>query len=217
MVERWTPQRRRELTRTALLDAAAEVFARRGFDAATLEEVAETAGYTRGAIYRNFSGKEELFFAVFERFNETVLEGFASLLSAGTDLDLSSLVERWSSTRDRQTHLYILDLEFRLSALRNPQLKRRFARHRRRTIEMISELISKFASESGLSLPIPAPVLADVILSASDGLLQADQLHDVEMDRFGTFVEILAPVFGITDSGKPKPRRRRTPQPKSKG
>ena len=49
-VERWTPERRRELTRTALIEAAAQVFARRGFYGASLDEIAETAGFTRGAI-----------------------------------------------------------------------------------------------------------------------------------------------------------------------
>src|SRR5436309_8046773 len=72
-VERWTPERRRELTRTALVDAAAEVFARRGFHDASLDEIAETAGFTRGAIYKNFGIKEELFYAVGERQNELTL------------------------------------------------------------------------------------------------------------------------------------------------
>ena len=66
MVEKLTPARRRELTRAALLDAAASVFAQRGFEGASLDEIAEAAGFTRGAIYKNFDGKEDLFFAVFD-------------------------------------------------------------------------------------------------------------------------------------------------------
>src|SRR5438270_14084196 len=67
MVDKLTPERRRELTRTTLIDAAADVFAKRGFHFASLDEIAETAGFTRGAIYKNFENKEELFFAVIER------------------------------------------------------------------------------------------------------------------------------------------------------
>ena len=62
-VEKWTPERRRQLTRDTLIEAAAAVFARRGFHGASLDEIAETAGFTRGAIYKNFADKEDLFFA----------------------------------------------------------------------------------------------------------------------------------------------------------
>src|SRR5215218_9896443 len=83
VTERLTPARRRELTRDALLDAAASVFAQRGFHGASLDEIAETAGFTRGAIYKNFGGKEELFLGVMSRLNERSLKEFGELLPAG--------------------------------------------------------------------------------------------------------------------------------------
>src|SRR4051795_10735510 len=76
-VERWTPERRRELTRTTLIAAAAEVFGRRGFEGASLEEIAETAGFTRGAIYKTFGNKEELFFAVSDQDFATKVQAFS--------------------------------------------------------------------------------------------------------------------------------------------
>src|SRR5919202_3075808 len=66
-----TTRNRRELkqerTRAQLLDAAAEVFARRGYHVATLEEVAAEAGYTKGAVYSNFESKEALFLALVDQ------------------------------------------------------------------------------------------------------------------------------------------------------
>jgi AcrR family transcriptional regulator len=53
-------------TRAQLLDAALRVFLRRGFHAASLDEIAEEAGYTTGAVYSNFKGKEDLFLAVLD-------------------------------------------------------------------------------------------------------------------------------------------------------
>src|SRR5205807_10231391 len=89
VVEKLTPERRRALTRTTLIDAAADVFARRGFHAASLEEIAEAAGFTRGAIYKNFENKEELFFAVIERRIDAQLSRFREVLredrAAATD------------------------------------------------------------------------------------------------------------------------------------
>src|ERR1700752_4485412 len=84
-IQRLTPERRRELTRTALVEAAAEVFARRGFEGASLEEIAEVAGFTRGAIYSNFGSKDELMLAVVERYNQNLVDAFSQSLAEGRD------------------------------------------------------------------------------------------------------------------------------------
>jgi TetR/AcrR family transcriptional regulator, transcriptional repressor of aconitase len=57
----------RARTRADLLDAAARVFAAQGYHAASVDQVAEAAGYTKGAVYSNFSSKEELFLELLER------------------------------------------------------------------------------------------------------------------------------------------------------
>src|SRR5437667_6210594 len=99
--EKWTPERRRELTRSALVDSAAELFAKRGFHAASLDDIAEAAGFTRGAIYSNFESKEELFFAVLERHVNTGLQAFARLMEQsggpGT-MDTSAIANAWRET-----------------------------------------------------------------------------------------------------------------------
>ena len=60
---------RRGRTRERLLDAAYDVFAEQGVHVATVEQITERAGFTRGAFYSNFTTKEELFFALMEREN----------------------------------------------------------------------------------------------------------------------------------------------------
>src|ERR671921_1323508 len=57
---------RQRRTREDLLDAATRLFAARGFGGASIDEIASAAGYTSGAIYANFSGKEDLFLSAFE-------------------------------------------------------------------------------------------------------------------------------------------------------
>src|SRR6202790_5804415 len=70
---------RTEATRRKLLAAADRIFARDGFEAARLEDIASGAGYTRGAFYANFESKEDIFFALFE---EWVRERIESLTNA---------------------------------------------------------------------------------------------------------------------------------------
>src|SRR5688500_5424687 len=72
-----TPDRRRAMTREHLLEAAARIFSRDGFHGASLDDIAATAGFTKGAVYSNFKSKEDLLLALMdqhmtEQFDEIV-------------------------------------------------------------------------------------------------------------------------------------------------
>ena len=65
--KRLTREESKEVTRMRLIEAAERLFIRRGFDDASVEEISETAGYSRGAFYSNFDNKEQVFLAVIDR------------------------------------------------------------------------------------------------------------------------------------------------------
>ena len=135
-VEKWTPERRRQRTREALLDAAATVFAERGFHGASLDEIAATAGYTRGAIYKHFADKEELLHEVCVRLNERTFAEFDELPSGSDWLDtadLPAVTAQWASMVERDTEFRVVMLEFQLHAYRNPDLRERALAFARRT------------------------------------------------------------------------------------
>ena len=73
-VNRRTQAQRREATRTALIAAARELFAARGYAGVGTEEIVQRAGVTRGALYHHFSGKDDLFSAVYERVEQELTE-----------------------------------------------------------------------------------------------------------------------------------------------
>src|SRR5438093_937347 len=75
-VRKLTPEMRREQTRAYLLEAAAAVFAARGFHGASLDEIAEAAGFTKGAIYSHFQSKADLFLALQKERQDAMLEQF---------------------------------------------------------------------------------------------------------------------------------------------
>ncbi|AIY46665.1 TetR/AcrR family transcriptional regulator [Mycolicibacterium fortuitum] len=174
MAERWTKQRRLEHTRNVLLDAAEEVFARKGFEGAALEDIAEVGGYTRGAIYSHFGSKAELFLAVVERQREQFLDGFADVIATFhrlEDLDADELGDRWrdlvaAEGPDRA----VLGSEYTLFLLRNPDARERVAAQREETVRALADYISKGAARLGGHVSIPAVDLARVILAANDGV-----------------------------------------------
>src|SRR3974390_3715138 len=73
-------QLRTQKTQKRLLDAAEEVFVRDGYEAAQLDEIAATAGRSKGAVYTHFKSKEDLFLALFEHRTRSYVERFVSSL-----------------------------------------------------------------------------------------------------------------------------------------
>jgi AcrR family transcriptional regulator len=190
-VEKLTPERRRQQTRDVLIAAAMEVFARRGYEGASLEEIAETAGFTRGAIYKNFGGKEDLFFAVIDRFNEQVVEAFRAVApdKAPKEWDISRLAEMWRANVAELEDFFAIGKEYQLYVLRNPAARKRAAEHRHKQQALVAAFIEEWAEQTGVSLRLPAATLASVLLATADGLTYAARVHGEEL--FAPFLEIL--------------------------
>lgn len=192
--EKLTPERRRQQTRDVLIAAATEVFARRGFEGAALEEIAETAGFTRGAIYKNFDDKEALFFAVTDRLNEQVIEAFRTIApesASPDDWDIARLAKLWrtSVAGEFEDLFFAIGKEYELYVLRNPDARPRAVAHRRRQRDLVASFIDEVAEQSGMTLRLPSATLAAIILAAADGLTYTARI-DGE-DLFAPFLELL--------------------------
>ncbi len=119
-------QERTEATQAKLLQAAETIFTRDGFAAAKLEQIAEKAGYTRGAIYAHYKSKEDLFLDLLEQRMVGKMATMRTLLEGATSPEerLEKFrMQMLSMTCDRSWALLIL--EFKLFALRQPKLKTR--------------------------------------------------------------------------------------------
>jgi AcrR family transcriptional regulator len=195
-VEKWPRERRRALTRTALLDAAAHVFARRGFEGASLDEIAETAGFTRGAIYKHFDGKESLLLAVYDRCNERTLQAFADQIGQGgraAALDAHALAKTWAQIIAADSDLFALELEFRLYEIRNPSARKRSLAQRRRNREMVAQFLRE-QKTSGIKYTIDPDTLAGILLATSDGFVQAAQADAQDAKLYKRFLELFLPA-----------------------
>lgn len=115
-------QQRQQRTRRALLDAAASVFAQHGYASASVPQIAREAGMSTGAIYANFSGKQELFLAMMRRVIESGAAARQHSAESTTDREelLEQMVTTWTSTVDTAPEVVLLMAEFWLYALRNP-------------------------------------------------------------------------------------------------
>lgn len=195
-IEKLTPERRRQLTRTALVEAARQVFVRRGFNGASLDEIAETAGFTRGAIYKNFADKEDLFLAVFDQINERTLSAFAEMLEQGAAaaFDAPALAKMWA-TLIADSDLVTLELEFRLYEIRNPSARERSEAQRRKNRELVARFIEDNTAALGLTLKLPADTIAGILLSTSGGFAHASQVDPDEVALYEAFLDLIIPTL----------------------
>ena len=122
-------QERTEATQEKLLRAAETIFTRDGFASAGLEQIAEKAGYTRGAIYAHYKSKEDLFLALFEqRVKAKIALVREHLQQPGSQAERVGKFRTFLLELACDKSWSILILEFKLFALRQPKLKARMRR-----------------------------------------------------------------------------------------
>src|SRR4051812_28989515 len=142
MAMRLTRTERRNQTRQELLTAAEACFVTRGFHATSVDQVAEQAGYTKGAVYSNFASKEDLFFAVYESRVEQVLsEVVPGLRQIGPEHAFDWLATATIQRRDRDDGWLAVFFEFWAHVLRHPELRDRFAAIHTRTLEQLADAV----------------------------------------------------------------------------
>ena len=177
--------------RQRLLDAALEVFASRGFERATLDQVAEAAGLTKGAIYSNFAGKDDLFFAVMSEQALRRAEAVRTALAARPDQDgqqaarsIGRLLTE-AFTQEREWQLVFLDFWGR--AVRDEAVLAQFLAHRRTLRAAIGESIQQAWERSPNTSGFTADEVVTLALALSNGLAIEDYIDPgvVAGDLFG--------------------------------
>jgi AcrR family transcriptional regulator len=164
-------------TRERLVDAAARVFARRGYHAATLAEVAREAGYSTGAVYSNFSGKEDLFLALADRQIAGRAEQARAVAKFAPEDPwadaglLEQAIAAWlRSFTEENEEWPLLFYEFWSYGVRNAELRSEFEARRTAAREAIAGPLAEAAASRGLRLRYPAEELAAALSGVINGL-----------------------------------------------
>jgi AcrR family transcriptional regulator len=185
-----------ERTRQRLLAAAAKVFARRGYHRATVDEIGSEAGFTIGALYSNFAGKEELFLALADRqVEERVAEVGAMADAAEGDRPNEEAVEQFRAFLERDPEWPLLFYEFWSLSVRNPELQGELAQRREAIRDALADALERIAERHGFKLRFPAPVLATAIAASLNGLA-FERAADPKALPDEVFAEFVTAVLG---------------------
>ena len=148
---------RKARTRAELIAAARSVFMQRGFHGASLDDIAEAAGYTKGAVYSNFAGKDDLYLALLDAHYEARVAAYADmLLDEATFEEATRAVGRFMVESDARDPDWLPTLaEFVAHAARDESLRRAYVRIRVRFLVAIADVIEALCERHGLTLLVP--------------------------------------------------------------
>jgi AcrR family transcriptional regulator len=169
--QRLTREQSKDQTRERLLDAAQAIFMKKGFVAASVEDIAAAAGYTRGAFYSNFSSKSELFLELLRRDHETMQAGLQAIFASAASRDeMEARVLQYYSTLHRENKCFLLWAEAKLVAVRDGRFRLRFNAFMHEKLEQLSAYIREFSARAGTPMLMEPERLAIGMMGLCDGV-----------------------------------------------
>jgi AcrR family transcriptional regulator len=167
--------------RESVLKAARYTFRRKGFHAASLDEIADEAGFSKGVVYSQFGSKDDLFFALLERrIEQRAAENLAAVRNAADGAAIQDLWRLGQAAQRSDPEWLLLVLEFRIHAARDPRLNQRYAELHGRTLAGLSQTIEALVDRSGSRPAYPAHDLAVLLAALDNGAALEDLVADSE-------------------------------------
>jgi AcrR family transcriptional regulator len=184
---------RQAQTRESLIAVAREMFLADGYAATSLDKVAVSAGFSKGAVYSNFSGKEELCMAVLDSIHADQIDGVVAAFTQDTDLDgRIEAFAAWAREGLGQPRWTALEVEFGAIARQSPYVATELVKRHREIRAAIAQLVRQVTAEAGLTDVIDADQAATTLLSLGIGLGTLRSLdHTIDVGIFADTMRAL--------------------------
>ena len=197
------------MTRARLVAAAATVFARLGFAGASLEDVADEAGLTKGAVYSNFESKDDLIKAVLHDRLDEPARAIPALVSDELSIEdrAARAAELFVRQMEQDREAALLNLEFSMYLARNPEMVSRFSEGARELRRTMARAMEERASRDGVPLPLDSDTLVAGVFALGQGIALA-RLSDPDSAPEDLFGRMLALVMSSSAAPDHTPRAR---------
>ena len=196
-------------TRAALLRSASRLICELGMHGASIDRIADDAGYTKGAFYAHFASKEDLFLTMLDEHFATELVRLDAVLAGTGDPaeETRAAAEDFLEYIDSDPEWRRLYQEFATHAARHDAFRAEFAARQRALRERMAAVFTRWASDLGVTPPVPPQDVAAMTFFMADGFL-LDQLIDPELDPalYGKMFEVfMHGLMSMTEQGKTPP------------
>jgi AcrR family transcriptional regulator len=164
-------------TRTALMDAARTLFVQLGVNAASVDLIAERAGYSKGAFYSNFASKERILSALLADHMRSYVEGLRQLLDEADSFEnLWERLRGYYRSKAADPTFEILSVEFQLLAIRNPDVRTNYLELCQEHVADLAGIMELACVRLDLQLLIPAADIVDVLAALAQGVVLQSQI-----------------------------------------
>lgn len=169
MSKRLSRTESQERTRAKLIESATHLYLQNGYAATSTDQVAEAAGFSRGALYSNFKSKEDLALAVLDSHTE---EQFQEIVAAVNNApgERFARFENWLTKSMGDRRWALLKSEVALAARANLELRQQLAARDQMARQALAALLGHLEAESGVRLPARPEVIARAILALAKGI-----------------------------------------------
>jgi AcrR family transcriptional regulator len=199
-------------TREKLLNAAAHIFARKGYAGASVEEIAESAGFSVGAIYSNFGGKEELVSELLATHASGQVADAGRMLAnidSGAEEPIVALGNLLAAAADKDNDFALLQAELWLYAVRNPKMMDTMTERMRESHTGLRNLMQTALTRIDRQDDVSADDLATIVMALFQGLIRQRRINPDQISN-----EILTDALhwlfaGIAAKGKPTDTKKR--------
>jgi len=212
MRKRLTRVEQTERNRERVLAAARDVFLTRGYAGATLDAIADKAGFSKGVMYSQFWSKADLFLSLLAgRIAERAAENERIVENASGPEALIELLR--AAKHDAAVHSRWAELliEFRIHAARDPEVKRRYAEAHERTLAGFAAALTRILERTGHAPALPPKTMAQLVLALGSGIV-LERITDLEALPLDEIAPALLRAFGFRQSTTPD-RSRPAPTP----
>ena len=154
-----------------LIEAAERLFIRKGFDDASVEEISETAGYSRGAFYSNFDNKEQVFLALIDKRRTDTLEVLDDIFQQISEpAERIAAVREWFSNQWRRKDFIALQTEFSRRAMKDRTVRKHLSELWQQEVEILAVAVCRYFGVTGGLPPDRPEIIGLVLLAVSHGL-----------------------------------------------
>ncbi len=175
---RLTREESRERTREHLLEAARVAVARNGYDGTSIADIAEAAGFSKGAFFSNYESKEALLLELLRRHKEQDIAALGRILGeVEQGKDATSALDRYLEGLGGDADWARLDIELQLHAARNPTFAADYDALQSRTRSSLAHLIAALFEKAGKRPPASPDDMANLFMALVHGLV-LQRAHD---------------------------------------
>ena len=165
-------------TYESLVRSARECIARNGYAATTVDQIAEHAGFSKGAFYYSFDSKEAIMLEILERIHGEDIRELRVIFDEQEDAaSLDRAFDRWAEARYRNTEWAKLNVELQLHSSRHAGFAGKYAAHFEKYKTQLSALIALNFARHGKALPAPAIEFSAALIALVDGLALQHSLN----------------------------------------